>query len=266
MLSPDVKIVDIDPAHWCNLVKLFDSGEMNRGMLLVFEKDGQCVKAIHTKRGAILDFVLPEKEHWDAMLDELDAERMGVMSVDLLRRFIYEAQSSFIREDDWDHQMMMLIEVLKPFIREEIAWHPTGPNKIATLDPEKIDAAIDKFWPDGRCVGFFVFDGDAPYTSVILGKDKGKIDLFTTLDAFGMAQTPIDWKAQAKHIAELCASKYSPLHGALWIELSSLREMMRGEKKIGYLRLAQTRGRAALWPAPLKWRLALWLARVFRGL
>jgi len=265
VLSPDIAILDIDARHWRNLIKLFGSGKDGRGNLLVFQKDGECVKAIHTKRGAILDFVLPDKEHWGALLEEIDADRMGIMPIDLPRKFLFAAQGSFFRDDDWDHQIMMIIEALKPFVREEIEWFPGAPNRIPELDPEKIDDYFDKFWPDKSCVGFFVFEGRRPYTSVILGKNKGRIDLFTTLDAFQLADGPLDWGRDAKRVAEICAEIHYPLHAALWIELETLREMTKGGKPISFLRLARSRGRAALWPAPVKWRLYLWLARVFRG-
>ncbi|MCL4234042.1 MAG: hypothetical protein KJ042_05950 [Deltaproteobacteria bacterium] len=267
MLSRDLLAVDLDARHWKNLMRLAPTGGLAIApTLYVFIEDGRCVKAIHNKRGPMpgVDFDA-DRDDVEALRARYDVARVALVPVEAIGEFMHAWQTGFSIDSDWDAQILAIVSTLLATAKSRIAWHP--PIKrwpaIPGLPGAKV---IDRIWPDETCLGLFVFEDRAPFTSLILGKSGGKIALMTTLDAFGLADGPLDWSTQHRKVAELCARSFFPLHAALWIDRGSWSEMVAGPKPLSYLRLATRRGRALMWPLPRLWVLGMWVARVFRRL
>ncbi len=267
MLSRDLLAIDLDGRHWKNLTRLAPPGGIAIApTLYVFVEDGRCVKAIHNKLGPVpgVDFDT-DRDDVEALRVAQNVARVALVPVEAIGEFMHVWQSNFSMGRDWDEQILGIVLALFDTAKTRIAWHPPirrWPH-LPTL-PGK--AALDRIWPDETCVGLFVFEDRVPFTSLILGKSRGKITLMTTLDAFGLADGPLDWAKQNGMVADLCARSFFPLHAALWIERSCWSEMFAGPKPLTYLHLALRRGRSLFQPFPRLWRLGLWVARVFRRL
>lgn len=267
MLSRDVLAVDIDARHWRGLLGLFSgAGLVFPPTLYLVMSEGRCVKAIHNKRGPILGLDFEEdRDPAERLLGEYGVERVALVDAALLRRFMHAWQSAFDPAADWDDQIRAIAEAAIAASFDEIRWRPSPPPRPRL--PKPPSAGLLKWgWPDHTCVGLFVFDDKSPHTSLILGKRDGKIALMTTLDAFGLADGPLDRRTQREAVAELCARQFMPLHGALWIEKKTWDEMLAAGRPLTFLRLAERRGRAAIWPKPFAWRAGLALARRLRRL
>jgi hypothetical protein len=266
MLSRDIRIIDVDPRHWVNCLGLFRREKDKKAFLVLVVDNEKCLKALHSAKGPILGFEFPGVEHLEKIRREQAVDLVAVVPSDLVFRFFSAWQTALRRGDDWDRQIFTMIETAKTFTRRDITWHPAPPLRFPDINLDRIERILGRLWPDDTCLGFFAFEGKTPFTSLILGKKASKITLLTTLDTFGLADGPLDWRAQKGVVAALCKERFGPLHAALWIELASLRELAAGPLPLTYLHLAQKRGRAALWPRPLAWRILMLLARHFRGL
>ncbi len=267
MLSRDILAVDLDSRHWKNLMRLAPaSGAAIAPTLYVFIEDGRCVKAIHNKRGPVpgVDFDT-DRDDVEALRVAHDVARVALVPIEAVGEFMHAWQSDFAMELDWDAQILGIVSALFASAKSRITWHPPI-GRWPALPKLPGAGTLARIWPDETCVGVFVFDDRVPFTSLILGKSGGKIALMTTLDAFGLADGPLDWKAQHRMVAELCAKSFTPLHAALWIERGAWIEMVAGPRPLSYLHLATRRGRALIWPRPKLWALGLWVARVFRRL
>jgi len=264
VLSPDVLVVDIDPRHWINLVNLFKRDEERKkpSVLFLVVENETCLKAIHTIRGPLPGFSFPGMEHLEEIRRENDADVVAVVPSGFVGRAFRDWQEAMVRGEDWDLQIQGIVESLRPLVRKEIHWHPASPFSLPDpLPVKRLERLSRRFWPDGTCLGFFLFEGKRPYTSLILGKTGGKINLMTTLDAFGLAEGPLDWRTQAGAVADLCRERFGPLHAALWMELGCFREWRTGGKPLSFLHLSIKRGRAAMAPRPLRLRAGMFLAR-----
>ncbi|MCC6159610.1 MAG: hypothetical protein IT350_16280 [Deltaproteobacteria bacterium] len=267
MLSRDVLAVDLDSRHWKNLMRLAPRGGVTIApTLYVFIEDGRCVKAIHNKRGPVpgVDFDT-DRDDVEALREAHDVERVALVPIEAIGEFMHAWQTDFAMDRDWEEQLLGIVSSLLEAAKTRVVWHPMI-ARWPSLPKIPGRGAIDRIWPDETCVGLFVFEGRVPFTSLILGKSGGKVTLMTTLDAFGLADGPLDWAGQHRMVADLCAKSFSPLHAALWIDRGSWSEMVAGPRPLSYLRLATRRGRALVSPRPKLWKLGLWAARVFRRL
>ncbi|MCB9488091.1 MAG: hypothetical protein H6684_05125 [Deltaproteobacteria bacterium] len=265
MLSPDVQIVDIDGRHWKNLLDLPNGPKRWSTFLLIFMRDDECVKALRVPGGPIPNFEFVGDENLAPLAKKYGVDYVAVAPVALLRRVFSQAQNAVRRADDWDQQIRSMVTTVSALVRSEVRWYPRAPRFVPKVDGEKLGGWIERLWPDGTAIGLFAFDGTRPHTSLIVGKEGGKITRMTTLDYFGMADGPLHWPVAQGEIYMRCRDEFLPLHVAFWFERESLEEMLAGPKGLSYFHLACKRRRASMMPAPFKWRALLWAARVFGG-
>jgi len=267
VLAEQVLVIDTDVRHWINLLSLFGGADQPRPSWLVCILDGdQCLKAIHTKKGPLWGFSFPGREHLDLAAEQAGADYVLCLPRGGLQEIFYHAQNRVKPFDDYVKQILDLTEGVREALQHVATWYPRKPFELVLPPYEKMQNLLDKVWPDGSTVGFFVFEHTRPFTSLILGKEGGNISLITSLDALGMANESLDFRTNFKTYGELIASRFAPLHAALFIELSSFRELRAGPRPLSYLHLAERRGRALIYPKPRKLRFLLWLARAFKGL
>lgn len=267
MLAENVLVIDTDARHWINLLKLFQKDDRPAYSILLCLLDGdRCIKAIHSEKGPLWGFAFPGKDELAKAAELAGAEYVLCLPRGALQEIFYRGQINVRPTDDYVQQILTIVTGVHEALKERAIWYPEKPYSFEPPSFEKIRKLFDSAWPDGTTVGFFVFEGTTPYTSLILGKESGQISLITSLDALGMADQSLDFRMAANTFGEMIAQRFSPLHTALFIELSALNELRAGAYPLSYLHLAEKRGRALLWPKPFKLRLMLWLARVFRGL
>ena len=58
MLDENVQVIDTDANHWKRLIELFSNRPKSEppSILFLMVEDGICLKALHSKKGAILGF------------------------------------------------------------------------------------------------------------------------------------------------------------------------------------------------------------------
>ncbi|NLH50172.1 MAG: hypothetical protein GX444_16455 [Myxococcales bacterium] len=267
MIAERPLLIDIDARQWINLLSLFARPRDPLPSLLVCLLDGErCLKAWHSRKGVLWGFQFPGMSHLEEARQAAAADYVLCLPRGALQEIFYHAQSAVLTGENYAKQMLAMARAIQDSLAEVAVWHPAKPIDLRLPDYASTAARLDKWWPDGRTLGFFVFDGKEVFTSAILGKDNHEVNLFTTLDAFGMSQQSLDWREGHKTLAELIAQTFSPLHTSLFIELPTFREMLAGSKPLSFLRLAEKRGRALITPKPWRLRLLLWAARVFKRL
>jgi len=266
MLSDRVMVIDTDARHWLNLIGLFSDNKEPPSVLLCLMEDNHCIKAIHTIKGVLWGFAFPGENKLDQALELAGADYALLLPQRALAQMFYEAQSAVDLHDNYVKQLMDLIAGVKNVLDEQAVWYPEKPYRFEPPAYEKIEKTFNRIWPDDSTIGFFVFENTRPFTSLIVGKEGGKISLITSLDALGMADQALDFRNGYQTYGEMIAQRFAPLHTALFIELGCFHELRAGAKPLSYLYLAEQRGRARLWPKPFKLRFALWAARKFKGL
>jgi len=266
MIAGQILMADIDARQWINLIELLRPPHREPAPFLVCLLDGErCLKAWHSRRGVLWGFAFPGPDHWEEIRRQYEVDFILALPRGALQEIFHAGQSRVETFDNYVRQLFNLIEGLGAALEQYAFWHPKRPFKLNLPSYEKIEKTFRRLWPDHSTVGLFVFDGEAIFTSVILGKENGEVPLFTTLDAFG-SETPPPGERGARRIAELIAGHFAPLHTALFIQLSTLREMRAGAKPLSFLQLSEKRGRATLYPKPFAIRWRLWAGRVLKRL
>ncbi len=267
MLAPNVLVVDTDVRHWLNLLGLMAGEQTPQPSLLLCLLDGdRCLKALHSKKGVLWGFVWPGDDRLDEALAAAEADALLALPRHALPTIFAEAQAAVTANDNYVKQLFDLVAAVVHTLDEMAFWYPAKPFTLNLPPYEKVEKIFNKIWPDDTTMGFFVFENSRPFTSLLLGKEGGQISLITTLDALGQADQSLDFRHGYQTYADWIAEKFNPLYMALFIELSCFRELRTGGKPLSYLKLAEKRQRALLWPKPWKVRWLLWLARVFKGM
>jgi len=267
MISSQILLTDFDARQWINLLALFAPARTAPKSYLVCLLDGErCLKAWHSRKGVLWEFPFPGTDRLEEARETAGADVVLCLPRGGLQEVFFHAQEAVRPFDDFVKQALDLAENADEALDRVAVWHPEKPFELKLPRYEKINKIFNRFFPDMSTIGFFVFEGRQVHTSAILGKDHGEINLFTTLDAFGMSEQALDWRNNWKALTEMIAQRFAPLRTALFIELSCLRELRAGPRPLTYLRLAEKRGRALIYPKPFALKLALWAARVLKGL
>jgi hypothetical protein len=267
MISPQILLTDFDARQWINLLALLAPAKAPPKSYLVCILDGErCLKAWHSKKGVLWGFPFPGLERLEEARESAGADVVLCLPRGALQEIFYHAQEAVRPFDDVVKQALDMIAAGRDAVDRVGTWYPQKPVDLQLYKYEKLEKYFNKFWPDDSALGLFVFEGKQVHTSAILGKDHGEINVFTTLDAFGMSDQALDWRTNWKALAGMVAQRFAPLHSALFVELSSLREMRAGPRPLTYLRLAEKRGRALIYPKPFALKLALWAGRIFKGM
>ncbi|MDP8224665.1 MAG: hypothetical protein P9L99_14990 [Candidatus Lernaella stagnicola] len=266
MIAEQILITDVDARQWINLLAMFGGDGGERPSILVCLMDEErCIKAWHSQKGVLWDFRFGGQGDLEEVRHAADAEFLLLLPRCGFQEIFYHAQSRVDPFDDYLKQLLDLVGGVQDAMDEIGRWYPKKPFTLKLPTYASLDGMFNRLWPDNTTLGFFVFDRRHVHTSVILGKASGQINLFTTLDAFGMGENSLDFRMGHKTVADMIAQRYAPLHAALFIELPCFQEMRRGSKPATYLHLAEQRGRALIYPKPFSLRWRLWAARKFTG-
>jgi hypothetical protein len=225
-----------------------------------------CLKAWHSRKGVLWGFRFAGMDHLEEAREAAGADTVLCLPRGALQEIFYHAQVAVHASDDYDKQLYDLLTAGREALNQAAIWHPAKPFQLNLPPYERITKRFRQLWPDGTTLGFVLLDEGRVHTSALLGKDHGEIHLFTTLDAFGFSEQGLDLRTGPRTVAEMTARRFAPLHTALFMELAAWREMTAGPRPLTYLRLAERRGRAVMYPKPFGLRLALWAARAFRGM
>jgi len=265
VIAEQLLMLDIDVTQWVNLLAMFGNGGERPSLLVCLVDGDRCVKTWHSQKGVLWGFDFPGLDNLEQARAAADAEFVLCLPRGALQEIFYHAQAHVAPSDDYVKQLLnMISHALEAFNRVAV-WHPKKPFTLKLPSYEWLERLFARLWPDNTTLGLFVFERRRVHTSLILGKASGQINLFTTLDGFGMAEKSLDFRLGHRVVAELIGQRYASLHTGLFIELPCLQEMRRGPKPLSYLHLAEKRGRALVYPKPFSLRWRLWAARRFLG-
>ena len=265
MLSPDVRIVDIDGAHWANLLALGRRpGGRRGGWLLVFVDGKRVVRAIHTRDGA----VDPAAVAWRGPGTPLepirrahDAGRIVVVDEGGLAALFERAESLLGPGQDYVEQLLNVMRAVRLKNGDGLWIEPRTLSRFPIPSYAAVQHTFDRLWPDGRTLVFYVVDeaNDGVHCSLILGKQRGDIELVTTHMAIaGEAHIGKDWRHRGyKDVLAAVRERFGPAHLGVFLDVAGLERIGRGPR--GALAREIARRHVVVEPAPA------WLLTVIGG-
>lgn len=264
MLHENPLMADIDVNHWRNLQGLLLESAKEKRRIILIHEDGEILKFVHSERMEIVKSV-----------DQIDnphvaAEKVyrdNAELVDFVAVFERRAFDTFFGavQDTWRAD-----EDLDEFVHRTYAMMDEYPDGIVTYPGparttlglqwrlgtsyEDIKSAVKKFVPPRSSVVFGVFEGEALWTTLVLGFDENqRINVVTTVDPSEL-NLDVEREVLVEQIVKWIGNRFELCSVALFTDLAGAREFLSSRDKLDAVRTLASKG--ALLTGPLTSRLA----------
>lgn len=255
MLAHDIHVVDVDASHWRRLLSLLahplpTAGARPRRLpVILFLEGDRVLKALRIGEGAI---ALPSWEGPESLAElreELGASWIAAVEQDALAELIHELESGWRFGEDYVFDILRFLQSARARFGQGIYLHP---RPLAGLRLPSYDVwrrLLDFALPDGSCAAFYLFHNGSIWTSLIVGKERGMIDLLTTHEALRPAPPLDDWRRDARAITGAITRQLRPVHLACFAERDVWLEVIASRER-GRLSRAAAEGAVLIDPAP----------------
>jgi hypothetical protein len=289
MLNEDVQIVDVDPEHWLNLIRLTRGdftrrGEQKkpprerRGSLRVLVENGRTVKALHSRQGVLAGYQAPVLDDAKALAEAEGADQAMIIERGAPRRLMHRIQSRLTLEMNYVEQVFIVLEEVRAELGQGLRIHPRP--KIPKLAYAPIASVVKGVLPANELIVIAVYSDDGKIRDssglpivmslIIRFNSRGEIDLITTTDSLIAAGLRVEqWDRDCLKVNELAAKVWgNKVFVGVHIPLSSMSELAyesapkrQGPKALLSLRKA---GKLMLEPFPLRFRAMLSMGGMFK--
>jgi hypothetical protein len=287
MIAADVRIDEIDPEHFANLVRLMDpppghdaapegSGafslldrftrarppsaesekptkpsEVLHAPVVVLCRGQSVLRVVRLGGGTVTPRTLRSLAPTDlaAFRKAHQLSFVAVVDVSALPRLWADLQAAARFEDALALQVLALLRVLRAAIeRGEIAFEPPLFSALPLPTPLLLQRTFDRLLPDGRSFVFYLVDRRRVWTSLIAVKRGGTIERVTTHRAIADAVRFESIPRDAPRVVAAVARRFVEPHIGLFLPLSSWHRLVWGDRS-AIARAAST-GQAVLDPCP----------------
>lgn len=255
MLHPDIRAVDIDANHWRRFLSLMEhplpsvGAHPARRPVVLFLESGRVIKALRIGEGVIPRPEWLGPERLPELGKELGASWIAAVETSTLAAIMGEIEDQWRFGDDYLVEGLRIAQIVRAKLGDGLYLHPRPFSGIPVPPLEVWRRFFDVMLPDGTCAALYLFEQGELWTSLIVGKDKGLVDLLTTHDALGPGFEFEDWRRDARVIAAGIARRLRPVHVAFFSERSTWESMMARQDRLTLPR-ALSEGKAVLDPAP----------------
>jgi len=259
MISPWIEVLEVNGAHWVNLWTVLMAGSSSgrrRPGLLLFHEDGVVIRATVGDQQIPAGFPYPGREGLRVLARTHGAGRVFAIDVQAFPTLWAEVERQVRYGDD-------LVAFGLTALRTARAWKGHGLDIVPGLRLKWIpprwllELGWNALWPDGQVLAFYVIDGGAIYTSLILVKREGEVAVLTTDDGLeGEGLEAARWPEDLSRLGQVIARRWGPLYAGLFCERRTLEAVRSGTLSIDR---AVAAGDLVFSPWPTRWRV---LARV----
>lgn len=252
MISPHVRMLDLNPHQWRRLYDLF-AVQPARRLVLVHE-NGRVLKAFDTEGGLRPDLKALRVGDPVAVAAHLHrserVEQVLVLERTALDRFFSNVHALYDPDDDGDRYFQRVRLALDA--DPQLMCYPPEPSGLYLAGiPYDTWCQLLGRVPDGHTLVLGVFDGGSIWASLVVGILKGKVDLITTSDAVLPAEARIgQWRQGARLLLDRVASQIGPPFLGLFCERTAFLELVASEDKAARLTAMETEGRVLVAPRP----------------
>lgn len=242
MLSPEIRITDVDGAHWVNLLALARrSNVVRRGWIVAFvdpaTDDGvppRVVRALRSGAGEID----PASIEWhgpETPLEPIrrahDVDRVLVVEDGAFATLLHDAEGKLDAQQDYVEQWLHILRAGRERIGKGLYLEPRVLTRFPIPSYAAVQGTFDRLWPDGRTLVLYVMDGDAVHTSMILGKRGGDIELLTTHAAIaGDVTIGRGWRREYRNVLAAVKERFGTPHLGIFLDLDTWRRAAEGPR------------------------------------
>lgn len=258
MIGPDLRVEGFDATSWTHLLGLFmpnleerihrevpesddppppDPAQGPGGTLVVVDDpDRTILAARHSFRGSVAELVGESStQHLPQLCADHGAVRVIVIragAMDELADALAEglAQDPESQRYGYVAQWLVLLRALRQMV--EVGDLRVWPNPVANVpvpSTRMAQRALDAVLPDDRALVLALFDRGRPYTSAVVRRRNGLIDLVAGPDLLIQWTGPLggDWRRDHRVLTRAVERHVAPVHLGLFAEVSAVREALR---------------------------------------
>lgn len=194
MIDPAIRIVDLDPREWKNLLRFLSTpaplpgSEARRsGGLFVLHTGGRVLKAVHTEKGRVGGLVWEGNAALRALARAQGVRWVAAAEDGALDELLHRVQERVRIEQDALAQGLVWARAVHEMLQEgHIAVYPRPLKGVPIPQASTIMRAFDIALPDDRVAVAYLFDGPEVWSSIVVRKTKGAIDLVAGHRALGL--------------------------------------------------------------------------------
>lgn len=287
MIGPDLRVEGFDVTSWRHLVGLFmpnleermdrdahesddpappDPTEGQGGTLVVIDDPDRVILAARHSFDGAIPALIGESSSQD--LRGLCASH-GAMRVVVIRAGAMDELSDALAEglaqepESHRHgyiaQWLVLLRAVRQMM--EVGDLRVWPNPVANVplpSARMAQRALDAVLPDGKALLAALFDRGRPYTSLVIRRRNGLIDLVAGPDLLTQWTGPLggDWRRDHRVFTRAVERNVAPVHLGLFAEVSAVREALRSGEPGEWARQVAVRD-VIFNPMPMSVKLAL---------
>lgn len=237
MIDPAIRIVDLDPREWKNLVRFLSTpaplpgpeGARRSGGLFLLHAGGKVVKAVHTSRGRVGGIGWEDPPGPGAL--KALARAQGVRWVVALEEgaldeLMHRVQERVRMEQGSLDQGLEWARALRELLQERrIAVHPRPLEGVPIPQATTLTRALDLALPDDRTAVAYLFDGPDVWSSIVLRKTRGVIDLVAGHRALGLHPAEIRSFLDYPRILDAVKRKFGEPHAGFFAERRTVERL-----------------------------------------
>jgi hypothetical protein len=239
LIDPAIRIIDLSPREWKNLLRFVSTpaplpgeGARRAGGLVLLRSGGKVVKANHTGKGRVAPIAV---ESTDAAALKALARAEGVRWVIVLEEgaldeLMHRVQERVRMDQDTLAQGLEWPRAFRELLVEgKIAVHPRPLEGVPIPQPATLKRALDLAWPDDRTVVAALFEGSEVWTSLVLRKTRGVIDLVAGHRALGLHPAEVKSFLDYPRILSAVKHKFGEPHVGLFAERRVVQRLLADE-------------------------------------
>jgi hypothetical protein len=255
MLSANINVQDIDGAHWRRLLSLLSHPLPSIGahpakmpVVLLVEKN-KLQKALRIGEGVLSGVSWAGPDSLPALRRSLNASWILAIEVEALSALLQEFESQWKFGQDITSDTLSYLHLLRTKIGHGFYIYPRPFANLLIPPIEVWRRFVDLLLPDGHCLAFYVFEHQQVWTSFIIGKQGGEIDLLTTHDALRPAPPMDQWRTDARPLVNAINKQIRPVQIGLFAEKSVWLSLLASGSRTAFAS-AVSEGAVLLDPAP----------------
>lgn len=234
MIDPAIRIVDLDPREWKNLLRFLSTpaplpgpeGARRSGGLVVLHAGGKVLKAVHTERGRVASLAWEGPDALKALARAQSARWVVAVEGDALDELVHRVQERVRMEDSSLQQGLVWAHVVRELLEERrIVVHPRPLAGVPIPQASTLLRALDLALPDDRTAVAYLFDGPDVWSSIVIRKSKGVIDLVAGHRALGLHHAEIRSFLDYPRILDAVRRKFGEPHAGFFAERRTVERL-----------------------------------------
>jgi hypothetical protein len=251
VISANIRFEGFDARSWTNLISLFapnvisrletdvagDAAEVDEAaetksgaLIIVLDDRDRVLTAFHTVRGRVVGLEWKGPSELPALCERWGAARAFALREGVMEEIAERVGRRANRGDDYLAQWLLVSRTIREM--SEAGLMHSWPRPLANVPIPTIGMvrrALDSILPDDHAMVAVIFKGPTPWTAMALRRRAGEIDMVAGPDLIARWTGPLggDWRRDYRVITDAVARAVAPVHMGLFMELDTMRELLR---------------------------------------